>query len=193
MRRKGGLLYILLIVLLTFCPQPAHLSGQWLFTYMLLFPLSLFSWTYIQGCQIDGYEGLHSIERAVERAPWDPLVLSSLSPCDLSLLVTLAFLSKWSNFLKDDSQNHSGLLLLPLSGDGNYQQKDPKRARDQIHLFWGQIQLPLRCGTVKGCQWTSDLPGRRGEPESEVCPESLSSRGSGRRERDPGSAVNKPA
>ena len=31
-------------------PQPAGLPGQWLFTYMLLFPLSLFSWTYIQGC-----------------------------------------------------------------------------------------------------------------------------------------------
>ena len=87
--------------------------------------------------------------KGCRRAPWDALVLSSLSPRDLSLLVTLTFLSKWSNFLKDVSQNHSGLLSLPLSGDGNYQQKDPKRAREQIQLFWGHIQLPLRCGTVK--------------------------------------------
>lgn len=172
MRRRGGLLHVLLFALLTFCPQPAHLSGQWLFTYMLLFPLSLFSWTYIQGCPIDRYEGLRSIERAVERASWCPLVLSRLSPCDLSLLVTLTFLSKRSNFLQIDSQNHSGLLSLLLSGDGNYQQKDPKRGRTQIQLFWGQIQLPLHWGTVNGWQWTSDLPARRGE-------ESLSSWGQG--------------
>ena len=131
--------------------------------------------------------------KGCRRAPWDALVLSSLSPRDLLLLVTLTFLSKWSNFLKDDSQNHSALLSLPLSGDGNYQQKDTKRARDQIQLFWGHIQLLPHCGTVKRCQWTSDLPGRRGEPESEVCPESFSSWWSGRWGRDPGSAVNKPA
>ena len=95
MRRRGGLLYVLLLVLLTFCPQPARLSGQWLFTYELLFPLSLFSWTDIQGCQIDGYEGLRSVERAVEG------LLGMLSCWAAFLPVTFHFWLPWLFLVSD--------------------------------------------------------------------------------------------
>lgn len=95
MRRRGRLLYILLIVLLTFCPQPAHLSGQWLFTYELLFPLSLFSWTYIQRCQIDRYEGLCSVERAVEG------LLGMLSCWAAFLPLTFHFWLPWLFLVSD--------------------------------------------------------------------------------------------
>lgn len=185
MRKRGGLLHFCSLSYSHFIPsQPASLGSGYSHT------CSCSHWVYFLELTskdaIDGYEVLRGIESAVERASWGPLILSRLPPCDLSLLVTVTFLSKRSNFLQDDSQNHSGLLSLLLSGDGNYQQKDPKRGRAQVQLFWGQIQLPLHWGTMNGWQWTSDLPARRGE-------ESLSSWGLGRQGRDPGIAVDRPA
>lgn len=57
---------------------------------------------------------------------------------------------------------------LPLSGDINYWQKWPNKARTQIRVFWRQIQLPLCCAAMRGWQ-CAQIFLRRGESQNQWC------------------------